>query len=101
MYYVEPQLYLFIPMAVLCGCSLVWDIRIRHQKIRLSLLIVVVTYVLIHYAVGVLYLRDGELPWLVFDYLFFFLNNRALFLIPGIGLFLGLNGQRRHSASER
>lgn len=94
MYYAEPLLYLFIPMAVLYGCSLVWDIRIRHKSIRLSILIAVVTYVLIHYAAGVLYLRDGELPWLVFDYQIFFLKNRAIFLIPGIGLFLGLNGRR-------
>jgi hypothetical protein len=94
MYFFEPLLYLAISTAILCGCSLVWDIRIRHQSIRLPVLIVVLTYILFHYIAGWLAMRGGEAPSIVYYYLFFFVENRAIFLLPGVGLFLGLNGRR-------
>jgi transcriptional regulator with XRE-family HTH domain len=94
-FFIRPLNYLFIPMAVLSGYSLLWDIRIRHRYIRISILIVVAIYVSLHYAASWFYFGEvGGIPRFMHDYLLYFPKNPAIFLLPGIGLFLGLNGRR-------
>jgi transcriptional regulator with XRE-family HTH domain len=94
-FFIRPLNYLFIPMAVLSGCSLLWDIRIRHRYIRISILIVVAVYVSLHYAASWFYFGEvGGIPRFMHDYLLYFPKNPAIFLLPGIGLFFGLNGRK-------
>lgn len=95
-YFATPLLYLFISQAALSGSSLVWDIRVRHRNARKIILLVVTAYLLFHYGAGIIYMRENiELPGLIFYYQIYFITHApVVFLIPGIGLFLGLNGRR-------
>jgi hypothetical protein len=48
-----------------------------------------------YYGSGLIFLPEEiNIPALIFDIFTFTILNPAVFLIPGIGLFLGLNGRR-------
>ncbi len=102
-YNTEPLLFLFIPIAALCLGSLVWDIRISHSGLRWSIFSIMAAYVVFYYTMGLIYLDHLAMPYAQ-SYLNFFIRNPAIFLFPGIGLFLGLNGhgqnRRQQALSE-
>jgi transcriptional regulator with XRE-family HTH domain len=94
-FYVRPLFYIFLSTFVLCGCSLVWDIRIRHRVIRLVVLIGALALILFYYGSVLIFLHnETNIPELIFDMFNFTLLNPAIFLLPGTLLFLGLNGER-------
>lgn len=84
----KPIFYISISLGALYGCSLFWDIRIRSRMVRIILLGSTAAFMLVY--LGVFVIRSMfYLQLLVFavkDY-------PAIFLLPGIGLFFGLNGQ--------
>ncbi len=91
-----PLLYISIAFAILNGCSLIGDIRIKCQWVRRLLLTVSVACALMFYGsvMGCFVYLEGAVSWFVFDTATFFLVNHAIFLLPGIGLFIGLTGHR-------
>lgn len=87
-FFARPIIYISLPLGALYGCSLLWDIRISSRIIRIILLSVSIAFVLVYLGI------------LVFHSMFFIrlleftvLDYPAIFLLPGIGLFFGLNGQ--------
>jgi|GEM_PF-1549083 len=100
-FYLEPLLYLFISIAVLNGVSLIWDVRIGHKSIKIGVLIVALAFLLFYYAMGIIY-HGGNLPEAIYHFEVFVDNNPAFFLVPGIGLFLGLNGLKtEHNTAKQ
>jgi len=95
-YFAEPLFYLLVPVAMLCGGSMVWDIRIRRRGVRRAIFAAAALWLLFHYSVGLVYLRNGAPlePRLIYRYQVFALESPAIFLLPGVLLFLGLNGWR-------
>jgi transcriptional regulator with XRE-family HTH domain len=95
-YFAEPLLYLLIPVAAFCGGSMIWNIHIRRCGIRWTIFAAAALWVLFHYSTGLVYLRDGAPlePRLIYSYQVFALESPAIFLLPGVLLFLGLNGWR-------
>ena len=102
-YFAEPLLYLLIPVAALCGGSMIWDIRIKRRGVRWAIFSAAALWVLIHYSAGLMYWRDGAPlePRLIFRYLVFAYENPAIFLLPGMLLFLGLNGWRTGESANQ
>ena len=98
-YNTEPLFFLFIPIAVLCLGSLVWDIRISHSGMRWIIFSLMAAYVVFYYTMGLIYMDHLEMPYAQ-GYLNFFIKNPAIFLLPGIGLFLGLNGHGHNRGQQ-
>ncbi|NLT97684.1 MAG: helix-turn-helix transcriptional regulator [Christensenellaceae bacterium] len=95
-YFAETLLYLLIPVAMLCGGSMIRDIGIRRRGVRRAIFAAAALWVLFHYSAGLVYWRDGAPlePGIIYRYLVFALESPAIFLLPGVLLFLGLNGWR-------
>lgn len=95
--YIGPIFYLLIPISVLSGCSLVWDIRIQHWITRLIILLTTLSIIIFYYILTLIFefSTDGIIisDFLWYSYMYIIVNH-ALFVLPGIGLFLGLNGRR-------
>lgn len=102
-FFAEPLLYLLIPVATLCGGSMIWDIRIKRRGVRWTIFAAAALWVLFHYSAGLAYCRDGAPlePRLIFRYLVFAYENPAIFLLPGVLLFLGLNGWRTGESAKQ
>jgi|AGTN01.3.fsa_nt_gi Predicted transcriptional regulators len=100
-YYIEPLLYISIPLAALNGCSLVWDIRIRHRMVRRIVLIASAAYILLYCGIATasLVFRSSTIAFF-FGFMAFTVQNSVLFLLPGIGLFFGLNGRRTETDTK-
>lgn len=93
-YFAEPLLYISIPLALLHGCSLIWNIRVRHQGIARIMLAAGAVYILLYAVagIGVCLLREGLFVSICSRFLWFMLMNPAVFLLPGASLFFGFNG---------
>ena len=95
--YTTPIFYLLIPISALSGCSLVWDIRIQHWVTRLIIILTTLSVILFYYILTIIFefATDGiiisDFSW--YSYLYI-MANPPIFLLPGIGLFFGLNGRR-------
>lgn len=90
-FFAVPMFYMNISMGALNGCSLLWDIRIRSRIIRYIAFMITIAFLLVY--TGILVFRS-----LFFIKLqIFTAEYPAILLLPGIGLFLGLNG---HGAEQ-
>jgi transcriptional regulator with XRE-family HTH domain len=90
--------YISLVFSALNGGSLLWDIRIQSRKARRLILVVSIVVIVLLYAVVFCFCfsieLEGMISWVLFDLNIFLFHNPAIFLLPGIGLFLGLNGHR-------
>ncbi len=101
-YYVPPLLYLLMALSGLNLFSMFWDLRVTRRSMRRGILSFAVLLLLFHYGLGLIYLRENiDIPGLIFNYqIYLFRHDPVVFLIPGIGLFLGLNGRRTERTAE-
>jgi len=101
-YFAEPLFYLLMPVVMLCGGSMIWNIHIKCRGVRRTILAAAALWVLFHYSAGLVYWRNGAPlePRIIFRYEVFALESPAIFLLPGVLLFLGLNGGREKTPSK-
>lgn len=99
LFYTEPLLYMLLSLSALFGASLFWDIRINRKSLRRAVLAFAIAFALLYYIAGIIY-HGGDLPMFIFNLITFADCNPAIFILVGIGLFLGCNVPQINTAAS-
>jgi len=86
---VRPIIYLSCSLAVLNGASLLWRLQLQSKTAKRILLFASIFVLFVYYSVPLLYALGPLVYEVHFDIAYVMANVPVLFLLPGIGLFLG------------
>jgi len=93
--YFPPIIYLFSTVASLHGASLLWRLDIHSAIVKRTLLIASITVLAFYYIVVLLWFFNA-VNFFLFNVTSAMARIPVLFLLPGIGLFLGTQKHRPH-----